>query len=247
MITKPNIEYNKGLFLDLYIPKSQNFDLFIYFHGGGLENGSKSDAKFFAHTLASQNIATASVEYRMYPTARFPNFITDCACAVRWLKDNISSFGNCNKIFIGGSSAGGYISMMLCFNGEYLTDVGVLPSEIAGYIHDAGQPTSHFNVLREFGEDSRRVVVDKTAPLYFVGSSKEYPPMLFIVSTNDLFARYEQTMLMVKTMQHFGHGDKVFLEVVNGSHCEYVCKQDSQGNGELAKIILKHFNNLNGC
>ena len=56
----------------------------------------------------------------------------------------------------------------------------------------------HFNVLREKGFDTRRVIINEQAPLYYVGIEKKYPKMLFIVSTNDLENRYEQTMLLLK-------------------------------------------------
>ena len=114
MITHQDIEYKQNLFLDLYLPESVEFDLFVYFHGGGLEGGSRKGVEVFSKTLAKNNIATASVEYRMYPNAKFPDFIKDCAYSIRWLKDNIKDYGQCNRIFVGGSSAGGYLSMMLC-------------------------------------------------------------------------------------------------------------------------------------
>lgn len=240
-----DIEYKKDLSLDLHLPENNNFDLFIYFHGGGLEGGSRKEAQAFTRTLAKNNIATASVDYTMYPNAKFPDFIKDCACAIHWLKENIKTYGDCKRIFVGGSSAGGYLSMMLCFDERYLKEVGVQPTEIAGYIHDAGQPTSHFNVLRELGKDSRRLIVDETAPMYFVGLQENYPPMLFIVSDNDMFARYEQTMLMVKTLEHFGHNDSVYLEVLNGKHCEHTCKVDEDGDGVLGKIINAFIEKLN--
>ena len=128
--------------------------------------------------------------------------------------------------------------MMLCFDKRYLNAVGLEPTDIDAYIHDAGQPTSHFNVLKELGKDSKRVIVDETAPMYFVGLEETYSPMLFIVSDNDMFGRYEQTMLMVKTLEHFGHADKVQTQVMNGKHCAYVYTADEDGEGILAKVIL---------
>ena len=233
-----DISYKEGLYIDLHMPESDNFNLFVYFHGGGLVELNRKGVEVFASTLAKAGIATASVEYRMYPNASFPDFLDDCAEALAWLKSNISNYGKCEKIFAGGSSAGGYISMMLCFDGRYLERVGMKPTDIAGYIHDAGQPTAHFNVLNFSGTDGKRVIVDERAPLYFVGMEKEYSPMIFLVSDNDMFARMEQTMLMVKTLNHFGHTDNVFLEVIHGGHCEYVYKADENGEGEFAKIIL---------
>ncbi|MBQ7373745.1 MAG: alpha/beta hydrolase [Clostridia bacterium] len=244
MISISDLEYKKGLFLDLHLPESREFDLFVYFHGGGLTSGSRKGVEIFAKTLAKRNIATASVDYSLYPNAKFPDFIKDCALSIRWLKDNIAKYGICNRVFVGGSSAGGYISMMLCFDDKYLNGVGLTPTDIAGYIHDAGQPTAHFNVLLEYGVDSRRIIVDKTAPLYFVGLAKKYSPILFIVSDNDLPCRYEQTMLMIKTLERFGYKDSVFLEIVKGNHVEYVEKADENGDGILGNIILKHFDKM---
>ena len=45
--------------LDLYLPEEEDFDLFIYFHGGGLEKGDKKDASKFAKDLTSL-VKTAS-------------------------------------------------------------------------------------------------------------------------------------------------------------------------------------------
>lgn len=245
MIFHQNIEYKKGLSLDLYLPENDTFDVFVYFHGGGLVSGSREGVDVFAKTLAKNNIATASVDYRMYPDAKFPEFIEDCACSIRWLKDNLQTYGKCNRFFVGGSSAGGYLSMMLCFDEKYLKAVGMLPTDIAGYIHDAGQPTSHFNVLKELGKDSRRLIVDETAPMYFVGLQEKYSPMLFIVSDEDMFARYEQTALMVKTLEHFGHKDNVYLRILHGKHCEHTKKVDEDGEGVLGKIINDFIDKLN--
>ena len=130
MISKYDLKYRNDLCLDLHLPESDCFDLFIYFHGGGLCAGNRKGVEVFARTLAKRNIATASVEYRMYPDAKFPDFIEDGAAAIRWLKDHISKWGNCGRIFVGGSSAGGYISMMLCFDDRFLRAVGLEPTDI---------------------------------------------------------------------------------------------------------------------
>ena len=244
MISHYNLEYKKDLLLDLHLPDGESFDLLVYFHGGGLTGGNRGGVEVFAKTLAKKNIAVATVEYRMYPEAKFPDFIEDAACSIKWIKDNISRYGKLGRLFVGGSSAGGYISMMLCFDGRYLGAVGMSPLDIDGYVHDAGQPTAHFRVLKERGIDSKRVIVDETAPMYFVGMAEKYAPMLFIVADNDMFARYEQTKLMVKTLEHFGHKDNVFLSEQHGGHCSYVNKACDDGEGVFARIILDFIDKL---
>ncbi len=221
-----NAEYKESLYFDLYLPENESFPLFVYFHGGGLCSGSKEIDESFVEGLTNCGVAIASANYRMYPDAKFPDFIEDGACAIRFLRDNIAKWGTCTGIFVGGSSAGGYISMMLCFDKRFLNAVEMSPLDIAGWIHDAGQPTSHFNVLKELGKDSRRVIVDETAPLYFVGMEEKYSPMRFILAEQDMFGRQEQTMLMMKTLEHFGHADKISLTVLPGQHVSYVGKRE---------------------
>ena len=93
-------------------------------------------------------------------------------------------------------------------------------------------------VLREKGIDSRRVICDDTAPIYHVGEKNKYSPMLFIVSDNDMQNRYEQTMLILSTLKHFGHGeDVVSLKEMHGGHCEYVGKRNADGVSVLGKIV----------
>ena len=225
-------------YLDIYLPDSDSFKVFVYMHGGGIEAGDKSSLKTVGEYVAEHGGTFVSINYRMYPQATYPQFICDAAEAVWWVHNNISKYGICEGIYIGGSSAGGYISMMLCFDDKYLSPYKLPKGIIKGYVHDAGQPTTHFNVLRERGVDSRRVIIDDSAPLFHIGKTLDYPPMLFIVSDDDMFGRFEQTMLMIKVLNHFGHEDNVFLSVQNGTHCSYVEKTDENGESRYANIII---------
>ena len=226
--------------LDLYLPDAKEFSVFIYFHGGGLERGSKEGQPFIEY-LVKRGIAVVSANYRMYPSAVFPDFIRDAAAAVAWTYANIHEYGKCTKFYVGGSSAGGYLSMMLCFNKAYLAPYKIDPAQLAGFIHNAGQPTSHFNVLREKGIDSRRVIVDETAPLYFVGQEPEYAPMLFLVSDDDMENRYEQTMLMLSTLKHFSYDPaKIDCKVLHGKHCQHNKELDEDGDSVFGRIIYEY-------
>lgn len=155
---------------------------------------------------------------------------------------NIGTYGTPEGIYLGGSSAGGYISQMLCFDESFLGKHGLSPMDFAGFIHDAGQPTCHYNVLRERGIDSRRVIIDSSAPLYHVGSSGKYPPMLVIVSDRDMQNRYEQTMLLISTLNHFGHSDNVRLQVVSGTHCAYVTAAEN-GISVFGRMVCEYILN----
>ena len=239
MKTIRDICYNEHKqYLDIHLPDCDSFPVFLYFHGGGLEEGDKAQRfNLFVEYLTSHGIAVVSANYRMYPDAKYPDFLVDCAKAVAWVFENMKTYGNVTGIYVGGSSAGGYISQMLCFDKHYLAAHGISPMDIAGFIHDAGQPTCHFNVLRERGIDTRRVMIDESAPLYHVGADPDYPPMLIIVSDNDMENRYEQTVLLMSTLKHFGHAEKVKLKVMQSTHCGYIRKADETGESVFGKLI----------
>lgn len=208
--------------LDLYLPESEEFSVFVYFHGGGFENGDKAAGEMSGY-LAEHNIALVSANYRMYPNASYPDFVKDAAAVVGWVHKNIGEYGNCTKIFVGGSSAGAYLSMMLCFDKKWLAPYGINPAELGGFIHSAGQPTAHFNVIKEMGFDPKRVIINETAPIYYIGEAESYAPMMILLATNDKQNRYEQTALLISTMKHFGYDmSKVDFRILEGKHCKYV-------------------------
>ena len=223
--------------LDIHLPDQDEFDVFVYFHGGGLESGDKTYIKFIDY-LVSKGIAVVSANYRMYPEAKYPDFLEDAASAVAWTYHNIGQHGKVKGIYVGGSSAGGYLSQMLCFDKSWLGKHGISPMDMAGFILDAGQPTCHYNVLRERNIDSRRVIVDESAPLYHVGADADYPPMLIIVSDNDMKNRLEQTQLLISTLKHFGHREGIRLKVMQGKHCGYLRADNQEGLKAFSELVL---------
>ena len=64
------------------------------------------------------------------------------------------------------------------------------------------------------------------------------PPMHFTVSTNDMAGRYEQTMLMLATLQNFGYDEeKIDFTVIEGRHCEQDKRFDENGVTEPARLV----------
>ncbi len=222
--------------LDIYLPDGPVQSVFLYFHGGGLAKGDKKAAEKLASYLTEQGVAVFSANYRLYPEAKYPEFICDAAASAAWTSRYIKENLSCDKLYIGGSSAGGYLSMMLCFDPHYLQDAGIDSSAVAGYLHDAGQPTAHFNVLKNSNIDPKRVIVDESAPLFHMGTMPAYPPMRFIVSDNDMVGRYEQTMLVIRTLSHFGYTNFDHV-VMHGGHCEYCGKLDQNGVSVFGQMI----------
>lgn len=234
--------------LDFYLPDRDPAEtpLYIHFHGGGIEGGSRRD-EYVIELAKKYGIAVASADYRMYPAAHFPDFIEDAAAAVAYVQEKMG--GTYKSVTVGGSSAGAYLSMMLYFAPQYLAAVGLRAEDFDGFIFDAGQPTTHFNVLRERGLDSRCIRVDDAAPMYYIDQPiphpEEKPPMLILNASRDMENRREQTMLLMGVMRTFGYDmAKVrYVLMKNCNHCEYCGKRDAKGeflvNPTLARFLLQ--------
>ena len=234
-----NVQYSSHpeCLMELYIPACDKpCPLLMYMHGGGLEGGSRLRREADMMPLASEyGIAVANIDYRMYPNAKFPEFIEDCAQALRFVMDYPALQGKVSEYYIGGSSAGSYLTMMLFFDKRYLARQGIRVEDVSGYIFDAGQPTTHFNVLRERGMDTRLIRVDEAAPIYFIDRDNPYgdkQPRLFIIySDNDMVNRLEQNRMLYRTLDHFHYDmSRVTMRCMEGfGHTEYCTAQGDDG------------------
>ena len=226
--------------IDLYLPEGECRALLVYFHGGGFVEGNRDLAALpgFAEDMTSAGIGVASAEYRMYPEAKYPDFIEDAAEAVAYAKRELLPLAKCDKLIVSGTSAGGYLTMMLCFDDRWLGKYSLEVCDVDAFIHDAGQPTTHFNVLKERGESPDGVVIDNAAPIYHV-SKRSYPPMQFIVSDNDMPGRLEQTEMLIDKLKKCGHPEeKLDYVLTHGTHVWYVSTADRDGKNELGKLII---------
>lgn len=229
--------------LDVYLPDTPPRAALVYYHGGGLENGSKDvhECLRLGEDLTAAGVAVIAVTYRKYPGAKFPDFIEDAAAAAAFAVKRGGEYGIGCPVYIGGSSAGGYITGMLCFAEKYLAAQGLAPADFAGYVLDAGQPTTHFRVLAESGEDPRRCVVDERAILWHVTGAEPGRPLLIIYADSDMPARKEQNLLLRATLIHMGYDPALITmrEMQGWGHCGYVDSDDAEGRNILGSMILE--------
>ena len=87
MQTKLDIAYGTKpmQLLDWYLPDEPNGTTIVWFHGGGIEAGSRKDGAGMAQQAAARGYGFVSVEYSMYPAARWQEFILDAAQSVAWV------------------------------------------------------------------------------------------------------------------------------------------------------------------
>lgn len=204
--------------MDIYLPEKQDCDVLIWFHGGGLEAFSRKDAEY-PKIVTDAGYAFISVEYRMYPDAHYPDFIQDGASAIAFALRHLPELGCHGKVFVSGESAGAYIAMMLCMNPQFLADVGVNQTAIAGFISDSAQQFCHFNVLREMGLDSRLERINERAPIYYVREGLALRPLLMMYYQDDMKCRPEETRLMYANLKNLLPEAHIEITELPGGHC----------------------------
>ena len=111
--------------LDLYVPDAAEgpAPIVLFFYGGAFRAGRKSEYRVVGQALASKGIIVAVADYRIYPEARFPDFLEDGANAAAKVHELAAHYGgDPSRIFLAGHSAGAYIAVMLACNPAYLHD-----------------------------------------------------------------------------------------------------------------------------
>ena len=238
---KKNINFHKDLYMDIFFPEVEDFFTIVYFHGGGLVEGDKGDTHEFVKHLTKLGFAVATANYSLLTESKFPKCVKDAARAVKYVKDNIKSKG----ILVMGQSAGAYLTLMLCLNREYLKEVGIDNKEIIGWISDAGQPTTHFNILKyERGLDPLLQRVDEAAPLYYVNKDTDFSHLLLLTYECDLPNRLEQNKLLMSSIKTFNKEADVELQILKGEHCHGSGSLDEDGEYEVVKVIKEWMHRL---
>lgn len=202
--------------LDFYYPGSGGgYPTLVWFHGGGLKNGNKR----IPERLKENGLGIVAVNYRLYPKAKSPAYLEDAAAAVAWVFKNVESHGgDPQKIFVSGSSAGGYLTAMVGLDKRWLAAHGIDADDLAGLMPLAGQMFTHFTVREERGLGRMNIQVDDLAPISYL--RKEAPPILLATGDRELemFGRYEENAIMCRLLKTAGHPDVRLLEFDGYGH-----------------------------
>jgi len=160
-----------------------------------------------------------AVNYRLSPRVTAPAYLEDSAAAVAWVFQNIAKFGgDPDKIFVSGSSAGGYLASMLGLDKSWLAAHNIDADRIAGLIPLAGQTLTHFTIRTERGLPRERPLIDALAPLHHVRA--DAPPILLVTGDREMemLGRYEENAYFYRMLRVAGHPDVRLLELDGYGH-----------------------------
>ncbi len=209
--------------LDIYRPSSAQgaAPVVVFFYGGNWDSGARADYLFAGEALAAKGYVAVVPDYRLYSEVRYPDFLVDCAAAVRWVYQHITEFGgDPQRVFLMGHSAGAYNAAMLALNPAYLHAAGVDPRRVRGLIGLAGPydflPLTGPVAKAVFGFPDTPI---STQPIQF--ASPAAPPALLLTGARDdavkpgnstrLAARLQQHGVQARVIVYPGMGHRMLL------------------------------------
>ncbi|KGO91257.1 alpha/beta hydrolase [Flavobacterium subsaxonicum] len=202
--------------LDIYYPKNvKNFATIVWFHGGGLTQGSKE----IPQALKDKGYCIIGVGYRLNPNVMAVKCIEDAAAAIAWAFNNVAKYGgDPSQIFLSGHSAGGYLDLMVGLDKKWLAKYNIDANKVAGLIPFSPQCVTHFTVRLEQGIPEKQPTIDQFAPLFWVRG--DAPPLLLITGDRELemLGRFDENAYMARMMKINGHKDTRHFELDGYGH-----------------------------
>lgn len=176
----------------------------VFIHGGSWAKGNPVDYAYVGRNLAPAGLVTVSAGYRLVPGGEYPAMLEDGAASVRWVVDNIATFGgDPDRIYLMGHSAGAYNAVMLGLDRQWLSREGLADDAIDGVIGLAGPydflPLDSEGTIGAFGDAGD---LEKTQPVNFVRA--DAPPLLLMTGDADTTVRPRNSKLLAELLTGLG-------------------------------------------
>lgn len=222
--------HNKQNLLDVYYPSNirQAKDVLVFIHGGSWNSGKKDTYWWLGKNMASKNVVTVIINYSLGPEAQYEEMASDCAAALKWVSDSISTYGGrTDHIFVMGHSAGGHLAALINNDPRFFSESGIsnpikavilndgFGLDMFEYLKVAEQNEQTESFLDTFSEDEE---VWKTAsPMYYL-QYVHNPFLIFVgertykaikIQSNRLFGDLSNTnkpveLYVIKGKRHIG-------------------------------------------
>jgi acetyl esterase/lipase len=218
--------------LDLYFPERRpgKHPVAVYLHGGGWQRGSKTFGGWrqsVTDELLQRGFAVACVDYRLAPYHKWPAYINDVKCSIRFLRASAETYLlDARHIGVWGTSAGGHLAALLGttdadagLEGEHYLDQSSAVSAVVDICGPSDIPllTTAF-LHRQRGErlfGPTEEILRKASPVSY--ASVNDPPFLIFHGANDMLVSSEQSVVLDERLRTAGvHSSLVIVK--NAGH-----------------------------
>ncbi len=242
--------------MDVYWPSKHAAATVLFIHGGSLqESGERRSSPMYrnvCNAFVREDIACASMDYRLAPTHRWPSMPNDVALALRTLRDLVAKEkGDPSRIFLFGHSSGCHLAGIVGTNPQYLATVGLATKDIAGLVLMGCLLDRDDATVRRFTADRiRQPFMNEPQDVATYGTPENYlaanpasfvgphvPPTLVLLAEEERFMPpvMEQGSRFVRLLLE--HDVAANLVVVPGSHVSSIERINLAGDPALAAIL----------
>ena len=225
--------------LDLYLPPGEvsNAPVFVFLHGGGFREGDRAHYGSVALPFIKNGIITAVASYRLTGDGfHYPAQPDDLKNAVKWLYENIESYGgDPGALYVGGHSAGAILAADIGVDRAWMAGMGIPREVIKGII-----PISGPYDLRKRGRPGEQYAYAPTAELRIQASpilniNDPVPLALVVCGSKEKYQASSE--MFVDGLKDAGV--KAHYLLLDGDDHADTANALANENSELSKLILK--------
>lgn len=230
----------RTLKLDLITPaKTRPGDLrpvVLQLHGGAWCTGDKRYQGLpLLNHLAAEGWVTVNANYRLSPSATFPDHLIDCKRALAWIRAHIADYGgDPDNVSVTGGSAGGHLATMLALTAnrkEYQPGFEHIDTTVRAAVPLYGAydltnrlgtwPEVAFRrllepwVIKGFLTEEPELF-QAASPIHQV--AEDAPPMLIVHGTRDTITPAEDARLFAQELGTASHNPVLYAELHGAQH-----------------------------
>jgi acetyl esterase/lipase len=228
----------REMLLDIYRHRSRptGCPTLLYVHGGGWVFGNKNQQGLpTLHRLAARGWVCVTIDYRLSPSATFPEHLLDVKQAIRWIREHGPEYGADPRfLLLVGGSAGAHLASLAALtpnDPEYQPGFPEVDTRVQACIsyygvydfvdRDQLWPHRSFRSLLEWVVMKRRLAEDpaafeKASPLYRV--REDAPPFFVAHGDRDNLVPVAGARRFAETLATRSRAPVVYLELPGTHH-----------------------------
>jgi acetyl esterase len=258
-----DIEYTRPagtpLLARFYRPEGGGpFPAVLEVHGGAWTSGDRLNNTAIGEYLAARGIVVLSIDFRMPPSARYPETVADINFAIRYLKQNAERFATRAERIGGlGTSSGGHLLLLNVLRPRDPRYAAIpLPGADAGLAFavacwPVADPLARYRAVHERGNDrlveahhqfwpSEEAMAEGSPQLILVrGEPVVTPPALIMQGTND--DNLTPDMARDFAAAYTKAGGSIAFHEFEGEPHAFIARDPASANAQRALALIADF------